>query len=91
MRGASDPQLLALCGVEGHEGVHGGYERDLYGCKPRSGRVRIGSLRAEVGLEVSPCRTELAPQLGRAERLFRLPRRDTQDHLHDQSDRKSQR
>ena len=62
------------------------YERDLCGCKLRSGRVSLGSLRADVGLEVSPYRAELAPQPGRAERLFRLPRRDTQDHLHDQSE-----
>ena len=50
--------------------------RDLHLGQQAAGWVGIGSLRASLGLEVSPCCAVVASQLGRANRLFRVPRRD---------------
>ena len=58
---------------EGHEGFHDRYERDLYFGQSRTGYDSIGSLRASVELEISPCRAELAPHRDELTAFFEFP------------------
>ena len=91
MRGTPDPQRLQVRGMEGQEGVHGGYEAYLQCPDPKGGKGRPGGLRQTMGREVLLRDKELEGQLGRTYSVLRVPLGDKKDHLYHQPYREPER
>ena len=90
MRGAPDPQRMPLRGLEGQKGIHRRHEGHLQCSQPEGCQGRSGGLCQEMGSQVLLRDKELEGELGRADRVLRVPRGDTTDYLYHQPYRKPQ-